>query len=278
MATLAAPPQISICMPVYNGAWCLREAVGSVLAQTCGDFELLVFDDGSTDESWPILESFRDPRIALHRNPRNLGAEGNWNQALNAAKGKYIKLFHQDDLLDPECVARQMAALESHPEAAFAFCPRQIIGPDGAPLLRRRSPWREGLVGREEVARRCVSSGTNLIGEPSAVLIRASAAKAAGPFDGSIPYLIDLDYWMRLLKVGGAYHVDAPLASFRVSRRQWSAAIGWKQSLEFIAFSRRMAEGEPGLLSGFDLARGNAMARINAALRSLFYMFFAGGR
>jgi glycosyltransferase involved in cell wall biosynthesis len=242
-----ADPLVSVCLPVYNGARFLEAAVQSVLAQTYPHFELQVFDDASTDGSWELLQGIRDPRITLHRNERNLGPEANWNQALAAARGKYIKLFHQDDLLAPECLEKQVRALEDHPAAVLAFCRRHIIRPDGRRLMTRGGPWGTGLVSASQAFRRCLLAGTNLIGEPSAVLFRSEAGKRIGGFDGSIPYLIDLDFWLRLMDAGDAWSIGEPLASFRISSGQWSAALSRRQSQAFSQFMMKvLASGQIG--------------------------------
>lgn len=264
-------PLVSVCLPVYNGARFLAAAVASVQAQTHADFELRVFDDASTDGSWELLQSIRDPRLILHRNSRNLGPEANWNQALAAATGHYIKLFHQDDLLAPDCLERQVNVLEQHPEAMLTFCRRHIVGPDGRRLLTRGGPWREGPVSAEDAVRRCVRAGTNLIGEPSAVLLRAGAGRRAGGFDGRIPYLIDLDYWLRLMAFGPAWAIDAPLVSFRVSPQQWSAAIGRRQHAAFNAFTDELLAAKRFPVTGLDRLRGRLAARLNGIARGWFY-------
>ncbi|MBI3131285.1 MAG: glycosyltransferase family 2 protein [Acidobacteria bacterium] len=265
-------PLVSVCIPVYNGASCLEEAVRSVLAQSFPDLEVLVFDDGSTDGSWGILQGIRDPRLICRRNTRNLGPQGNWNQAIGAARGKYVKLFHQDDLLAPDCLERQVATLEEHPEVVLAFCRREIIRPDGRKLFNRGAPWPDGPVVAPEAARACALRGSNLLGEPSALLMRNTVVRVTGGFDASIPYLVDLDYWLRLMAHGPAWYDDRALASFRVSRRQWSARIGMGQGAEFAAFMDRLAEGP---LRGQPLARalGRAMGHVQGLLRFLLYRF-----
>lgn len=254
-------------MPVFNGEPFLAAAVHSVLAQTFPNFELLIFDDQSADGSLALLETFADPRIILHRNAVNLGPERNWNQCLAAARGKYIKLFHQDDLLAPECLEKQVGALERHPESALVFCRRTIIRPDGNRLMTRGAPWPRGEVGRGEVLRRCVLAGANLVGEPSAILFRTEAARQAGGFDGSIPYLIDLDYWLRLLALGQAYHLDESLASFRISSHQWSATIGKRQGQEFCSFIDKLSASGQFPLKRCGSAWGKLMARLNGWMR-----------
>lgn len=269
-------PLVSICLPVYNGEPFLAQAIRSVLDQTHTKFELLIFDDGSTDASCSVIAGFHDARLILHCNARNLGPEGNWNLALSAARGKYVKVFHQDDLMAATCLERQVAALEGDPEAVLTFCSRTIIRPDGKRLLTRRAPWRAGPVTTGEVVRGCVLAGTNLIGEPSAVLFRREAACAVGGFDGRVPYLIDLDYWLRLLSYGTAHHLNEPLVSFRVSRRQWSAAIGLRQGREFISFMDHLPTGS--WLPAGRGARlvGGLRAQANGLLRALVYRFLVG--
>jgi glycosyltransferase involved in cell wall biosynthesis len=268
----ANTPLVSVCMPVYNGGAFLAPAIASVLAQSHTQFELLVFDDGSTDGSWEALQQIDDPRLRAVRNARNLGPEGNWNQALDAARGPYIKLFHQDDVLAPDCLAQQVAALEAHPQAVLALCRRAIIGPRGNKLMSRGAGWKSGLVSLDKAARRCAFQGTNVLGEPSAVLLRASVVDRVGRFDATLAYLVDLDYWLRMMAHGPAWYDDRALAAFRVSPRQWSAAIGMGQGRAFGRFLDRLADGA---LRGHGALRcwGKLRAHANGVLRSLLYRF-----
>ena len=266
-----APPLVSVCMPVYNGERFLAAAVDSVLAQTHGHFELRVFDDASTDSSWELLQEIRDPRLILHRNTCNLGPEANWNQALAAARGKYIKLFHQDDLLAAECLEKQVRALEDHPEAVLTFCRRHIVGPDGRRLLTRGGPWATGPVHGSQAFRRCLLAGTNLIGEPTAVLLRSDILSQSGGFDGSIPYLIDLDLWLRLMEYGSAWSIGEPLVSFRISSGQWSVALSSRQSQAFNQFTQKILASGRYQASVLDRARGALAANLNAVMRGWVY-------
>jgi glycosyltransferase involved in cell wall biosynthesis len=266
-------PLVSVCLPVFNGEPFLQAAVASVLAQTLQDFELVVFDNASTDGTWARLQAFGDPRIRLHRNDSNLGAEANWNKALAGARGEYVKIFNHDDLLEPECLARQAAALAGSPEAALAFCGRTIILADGRPFLARIAPWPEGPVAPEVIVRDCVRAGTNLVGEPSAVMFRRECALKAGAFDGSIPYLIDLDYWVRLLEHGSGFCMRSRLASFRLSPHQWTAVIGRRQSRQYLDFMERLLATRRYRLSALTCLRGRLRARLNGLLRALVYRF-----
>src|SRR5258708_2549501 len=133
-------PLVSVCIPVYRGAAHLRAAIDSVLSQTFRDIELLIVDDNSPDDSFAIACSYEDPRVRHLRNPRNLGAEGNWNRCLEEAAGRYIKVLPQDDILSADCLQRQVEVLErdERHELAVVFCARAFINADGRRLLVRR--------------------------------------------------------------------------------------------------------------------------------------------
>ena len=89
---------------------------------------------------------------------------------------------------------------------------------------------KSGLIEGNALIKSCMTSGANLIGEPAAVLFRRSTVDVVGPFSARFPYVIDLDYWVRLLQHGNAFYSAEALASFRVSPQQWSVAIGSRQS------------------------------------------------
>jgi glycosyltransferase involved in cell wall biosynthesis len=111
-------PLISVIMPVYNSVKFLPEAVESLLAQTLSDFELIVIDDGSTDGSAALLESFcqKDTRLIVQRHPHNQGITAARNTGLAQAHGKYIAFMDSDDISLPERFEKQVAFLENHPE------------------------------------------------------------------------------------------------------------------------------------------------------------------
>ena len=111
-----AMPAVTVLMPVYNAAAHLCEAVDSILSQTFADFELLVIDDGSTDETAALLQRYRDPRIRLQRNAENRGLVATLNGALALARGRYVARMDADDVSLPSRLQEQWAYLEAHPE------------------------------------------------------------------------------------------------------------------------------------------------------------------
>lgn len=269
-------PLVSVCIPTYRGERYLPATIESVLAQTYEHWILYIVDDQSPDATAALVAKYDDPRVRYVRNDVNLGAQGNWNRCLDLVEGKYFKLLPHDDLLAPECLSRQVEVLEADAEESlsFAFCARRIIGEDGRELMLRRFPGPSGQpIQGAEAIRQCVRRGTNLFGEPGGILMRTAAALKVGPFDATNPYVVDLDYWVRLLAVGPARYVDEPLVAFRVSRQQWSVAIGRGQSTDFMSFVRRIQPHLDVRLSATDLALGRMSSMVNSWLRLAFYAY-----
>jgi len=116
---------ISVCMPMYNASRYLRECIDSVLGQTFHDFEFLIVDDGSTDDSVEIVESYTDPRIRLIRREHDYIAS--LNCLIDEARGEYIARMDADDVMLPNRLQLQFDYMESHPLIA-------IIGGDVCPV------------------------------------------------------------------------------------------------------------------------------------------------
>lgn len=269
--TAGAGPAVSVAIPTFEGGATLGAAIDSVLAQDFTDFELIVVDDGSSHDVAAIVAARADRRLRLVRHARNLGARAAWNRGLAEARGPLFKLLPHDDLLLPGCLARQAAALAHDPAAVFAFGPRQVIGGDGRVLARRGWRGPAGPVPAARLVAACVRAGTNVIGEPAAVLARRDALQRAGGFDDREPYVIDLDAWFRLLALGPAQHVAEPLCAFRVSAASWSVAIGRRQGAEFSAFVRRVLPQWPGATTPVDRLAGRVMPGLNTLARLAFY-------
>ncbi len=110
-------PRVTVLMSVYNGEKYLREAIDSVLSQTFGDFELLIINDGSTDGTWEILESYKDARIRLF-NQDNMGLTRSLNKGIQLSRCEYIARMDADDIALPERLGKQVRFLDEHPEIA----------------------------------------------------------------------------------------------------------------------------------------------------------------
>jgi glycosyltransferase involved in cell wall biosynthesis len=121
--TKRAPPVFSICIPSYNSAAIIGETLDSVFAQTFGDFEVVIVDDASTDGTDAFVRSLGDERVRLERNPVNLGYAANIARCTALARGTYVYLLGNDDLLSPVALERTLAAFESDPDVALVTRP-----------------------------------------------------------------------------------------------------------------------------------------------------------
>ena len=282
MTTPTRTPAVSVCIPTYKGAAHLRTSIESVLAQTFGDLELVIVDDNSPDDTFAIASGYQDLRVRCLRNDRNLGAEGNWNRCLDEAAGTYYRLLPQDDVLAPDCLQRQIEVLEADTrhEIALVFSARTIIDSAGNTVMERRPFGRmpRRLTG-DELFRRCLYRGTNVIGEPGGVMFRRALARQVGPYDATFPYVVDLDYWLRLLEHGDGYYLPETLVSFRVSPGAWSVAIGASQATQFAGLVTAAAKNGRWQASAVDLAAARGIALGNNAVRlALYRLLFRGNR
>ena len=120
-------PRVSILMPVYNVAPFLREAMDSILTQTFQDFELIVLDDCSPDNSAEILDTYTDERIVRYRGEKNMGLSNVLNVGMAIARGEFIARMDSDDISTPERLATQVAYLDAHPEVDLCSCGMELF-------------------------------------------------------------------------------------------------------------------------------------------------------
>ena len=240
----------------------------SVLAQNYSLIEILVSDHASSDESVNLVRKFNDPRIRLTHLSDGHTAADNWNSCVAEAKGTYVKLLCQDDILKPDSIRIQVDALESHPGSSFCFGPRDVISPRGRRLLKGRSGYSgPTIVNRDSFLPNSIRSGTNVFGEPCAVLMVRDALKSAGPFSGS--YLIDLNMWNKLWKIGPAIYVEQSLSQFRISNQSWTTKLKNVQSEQMREYLHSFTAEDSHLLSISDIETGIDNAKKLAIRRSI---------
>jgi glycosyltransferase involved in cell wall biosynthesis len=261
-------PAVSVCIPTYNGTQYVERTIRSVLAQTYTDFELVVRDDGSTDETLEVVRSIDDDRIRIVAGHENAGAGANFALAVAEASGTYVKLLCQDDVIYPDCLERQVGALEADPGVVMVSCHRDIVDDDDRVVYRNRG-WRNasGVYTGADVMRATVRAGTNLVGEPSAVLLRREEFEAAGGFDRAYAYMIDLEAWMRLLERGSLHYLPQALCTFRVSQHSCSAQLRREQARQARELLRTLRARHPGSVTRADLAIGLTKPTLLAVAR-----------
>ena len=196
---------VSVVIPAHNAAWCVRRAIDSVLAQTFRDLALIVVDDGSTDATASIVESYGSA-LELLRKP-NGGLSSARNAGIQAARGAYVAFLDADDWWLPGKLARQVAWMDAHPEAAFCSTAARVVDAGGQAI----GEWRpRPFAGTTLEA--IFAANAHVAGSGSAVLARRGALLAAGGFDEALRSLEDIDMWMRLAARGGYHCIDEPLA------------------------------------------------------------------
>ncbi|PFG17736.1 glycosyl transferase family 2 [Propionicimonas paludicola] len=274
-------PKVSVVIPAYNNAAYLAEAIESVLAQTYPDLELIIADHSSADLSAEIAAGYAgDSRVRLlEPTPAGGGAARNWNRVSEAARGTYLKLLCGDDILEPEALSRQVAALDANPSAVIAAARRRLIDAHGAVFLGGRGlNGLRDLVPGEDAIRATVRAGTNLFGEPGSVLFRRSVLAETGWWDATNPYLIDQATYVRVLHHGDLWASADVLASFRLTGSQWSARLIGQQAGQAIAFHHRERAANPGRISAADVALGDLNARKTAVMRRASYLVLGSKR
>jgi glycosyltransferase involved in cell wall biosynthesis len=207
-------PQVSICIPVYNGESFLLEAVESALKQTFHDFEVVIVDNASTDGTQFIVEEIASDnrRIRFFRNDTNIGIVGNFNACLRHACGKYIKFLCADDLLLPTCLEDMVRELDTNPFVSLVVGGRLIVDENGQRVDERSYAKTETIISGVSVINRCLF-GANYIGEPSAVMFQREMAMRG--FREDLSHLMDLEMWFYLLEKGDLVNLPAPLCAIR---------------------------------------------------------------
>jgi glycosyltransferase involved in cell wall biosynthesis len=266
-------PRISVCIPSYNSQDYICETVDSILGQTFSDFELIVVDDGSTDETVDRLESYQDSRLRVIRGD-HVGAIENWNRCGDLAEGEFIKFVASDDTLAPKCLQRQLDAFSEHPQAAMVTGLRNIVDERGRTMIKGRGmTGSRGLMSGDEAIRHCVRSGTNMIGEPTSVLIRSSEYVYSGGWRDTWPYMMDLEMWFRVLQRGDLVVVPKVVATFRVHPTGWTSSFGSSQSRQARELFAREKRRHDGTVTGFDWVLGAAKAEAMQIGRRAVYGF-----
>jgi glycosyltransferase involved in cell wall biosynthesis len=205
-------PLVSVLLPVYNGEEFVQKAINSILDQSFHDFELVVINDGSTDNTKAILDQFQDSRLRIIHKP-NEGLCKTLNLGLQIARGKYIARIDADDLADPERLEKQVAFLETHPEIAVVGSASKVVYSDGTEQIRLRPLEPHSIL--QHIIKICP------LAHPS-VFMRKDAALSVGgydtTYDGSLGRSAGEDYhlWVRMLAKGFQLaNLPEPLVTLR---------------------------------------------------------------
>ena len=225
---------VSVCMPAFNGARHIGAAIRSVLEQTFADFELLVVDDASGDATPAVVESLRDPRVRLIENRFRLGLPANWNRGLELSRGRYVTVFHQDDVMAPDNLAAKVRFLEAEPTVGFVHSNVTQIDAEGRQVSETwAAPSPPEDDGRHDGAAYFLRlvTGPNLVCAPS-VLARREAFERLGGFDSRLPFTADWEMWLRIALFYDVGYLRHPLVSYRRHADMQTETLSWSRQLE----------------------------------------------
>jgi glycosyltransferase involved in cell wall biosynthesis len=219
-------PTVSVIVPNYNHARYLRQRIQSVLGQTFQDFELILLDDCSSDESQAILREYTaDPRVRLEFNEKNSGSTfKQWNKGVRLARGKYVWIAESDDYAEPQFLERLVSRLDAEPNAVFCNCRSWRVSAEGE-IIEFLDSWVADLDaqkwtvdhladGREECRKYLIRCNT--IPNASSVVFRKDVYERVGGADESLIYCGDWKLWASMALAGGTIaYVGQPLNYYR---------------------------------------------------------------
>jgi len=210
-------PTVSVLLPVYNGGAYFRAAVESVLAQTFEDFECLILNDGSTDDSGRLADELasRDARVrVIHTENRGLVAS--LNALVEAARGEFLARMDADDLCMPARFEQQVEFLRRHPDTVCVGSSYWMMDEAGRTITQILPPLDDAAIQEQALC------GHSTISHPSAML-RASVLKRLGGYRPEFFPAEDLDLWLRLGELGRLANLPEPLIRYRVHAGSISA-------------------------------------------------------
>jgi hypothetical protein len=195
-------PLVSIVVPAYNAERFLQASLDSIVAQTYPSREILLMDDASTDRTGEIARAYGD-RIDYYRQPRNRGQFGNVDDGIARARGKYVAVYHADDIYQSEIVAREAAFLEANPQVGAVFALDVFINAEGKEWGRLKLPpgIQGGMPLDYQTVLNTILRRKNCILPAPSSMVRADVYRAVGPYRGSdFPVAGDFEMFFRIAR------------------------------------------------------------------------------
>lgn len=270
-------PLVSIYIPSYNNEKYIAETINCIINQTYKNWELVISDDCSMDKTVQIVKSFNDSRIRLIEQKTNLGLGGNWNSSISELKGEYVKLLCGDDLITKDCLEKQVAIFlsDKFPSVSLVSCQTQLINAEGKVLFTKKFPFKSGEISSKAAINYNYIFGKNVIGEPGSGLFKRNAFEKIGNYDASNSYLIDLDFWFRVLLLGNLYVIPEPMASFRLNKGAETTKLKNNQAKLFMQFAKKFLQDKRFNISKLHYALAYINSHLMQFLRGLVLKFFA---
>ena len=214
--------KVSVVIPTYNRAYIIRQALDSVITQTYRNFEIVVVDDGSTDNTAEVVQQYESDRVRYVRHERNRGCSAAYNTGIAATTGDIVALLDSDDTWKPENLARQVSFLSRHPEVDVVFTDVAIVGAGRKipsliglmkvfpKLIHERWKGDEYVLSSREMYL-CLLEEVPV--KPTAALVRRELYARAGLFDEAWPSGTDWDLVLRFSRCASFGYIDKPLST-----------------------------------------------------------------
>ena len=280
---VALRPSISVVVPVLDGEAFLRESLDSILEQTYRPTEVIVMDDGSTDSTPEIAESYGD-RVRYVRQPATRGIYGNANDGIALSSSDLIGVFHADDVYLPEMLQREVEWLELHPEAGAVFCSDVFVDSDGRELGRLELPLE--VQGGQPLAYATVlnallANKNRFLRCPSA-LVRASVYRELGGFhDTAFKNTSDLELWLRMARQNTIGVLEDHLLRYRRGHGSSSEryqALRTEPERYFAIMDLELARGGGAVANPPALAAYEAHRAVDSVLRAVSHYILGNRR
>jgi glycosyltransferase involved in cell wall biosynthesis len=206
-------PAVSVCLVAYKRAHAIGRTIESILAQDLADFELIISDDASPDETEEVCRRYErlDARVRYFRNPKNLNMPGNLNAAIARSRAPLAANLHDGDVYRRDLLSQWKGALDENPDAAFAFCALEVPD-DQVRFVKHKHPQ---LPRRLEIGDlvRYMLSDAHCYDSPvwGTVMGRRAAYESVGGFDSRFAFMADVAMWLRLNLRYPVVYVNEPL-------------------------------------------------------------------
>jgi glycosyltransferase involved in cell wall biosynthesis len=224
-------PKVTVGVPTYKRAKYLRESIPQILGQTFKDFELVVCDDASPDNTGEVVSGFKDPRIRYYRNPENYNMPGNLNRILELATGEFIVVLHDHDIFHPELLGKMVRLLEENPSVGFVHPGVAWVNPDGSNYQEFLLDFEEVIEGHRLVEAVLLSDDFSCPVCACAMVTRKAYEKVGFFYDRQYGFISDIDLWLRLSMEFEVGYLREPLITCR--RREEThvySGVNWQMN------------------------------------------------
>jgi len=223
VGNMPASPTVSVCVPTYNRSRVLQDCLESILRQSFLDYELVIVDDCSTDDTPEVVHEFKDSRIRYFRNNENVGQMRNLNRCLDVATGEFICMFHDDDVYDPLILEKHLSVFSRHERVGLTHTAVWLLTEAG--LIRKlhrvsNSDYvRPGLKAFLDYLR--ISHDIVF----STAMVRRRCYEDVGRFDPRYLMCADFDMWLRIALSFDIAYIADPLVGYRIHQGSQSQGI-----------------------------------------------------